>query len=98
MDSLKCVTRCLSWKTDGDSELSSDVWQARMDLCVDKESKTYWIMLRLRSDSGDEKKHMSILIPKTALSDALQRASNFEEKGFHERAEEPPDLPEAEGD
>jgi hypothetical protein len=78
--------------------LSSDVWQARMDLCVDKESKTYWIMLRLRSDSGDEKKHMSILIPKTALSDALQRASNFEEKGFHERTEEPPDLPEAEGD
>jgi hypothetical protein len=51
-----------------------------------------------RSDSGDEKKHMSILIPKTALSDALQRSSNFEEKGFHERAEEPPDLPEAEGD
>jgi hypothetical protein len=55
-------------------------------------------MLRLRSDSGDEKKHMSILVPKIALSDALQRASNFEEKGFHERAEELPDLPEAEGD
>ncbi len=78
--------------------MSSDVWQARLDLCVDKESKTYWIMLRLRSDSGEEKKHMSILIPKTALSDALQRASSFEEKGFHERAEELPDLPEAEGD
>jgi len=78
--------------------LSSDVWQARIDLCVDKESKAYWIMLRLRSDSGDEKKHMSILVPKIALSDALQRASNFEEKGFHERAEELPDLPEAEGD
>jgi hypothetical protein len=55
-------------------------------------------MLRLRSDSGDEKKHMSILIPKTALSDALQRASNFEERGFHERAEEPPDLSGAEND
>jgi hypothetical protein len=55
-------------------------------------------MLRLRSDSGEEKKHMSILIPKTALSDALQRASDFEEKGFHEKAEEPPDLSEAESD
>lgn len=78
--------------------MSSDVWQARIDLCVDKESKTYWIMLRLRSDSGDEKKHMSILVPKTALSEALQRASGFEEKGFHERAEEPPDLSGAEND
>jgi hypothetical protein len=78
--------------------LSSDVWQARIDLCVDKEFKAYWIMLRLRSDSGEEKKHMSILIPKTALSDALQRASDFEEKGFHEKAEEPPDLSEAESD
>jgi hypothetical protein len=78
--------------------LSSDIWQARIDLCVDKESKTYWIMLRLRSDSGEEKKHMSILIPKTALNDALQRASNFEEKGFHEKAEELTDLPEADSD
>jgi len=85
-------------KTEGGSELSTDVWQARIDLCVDKESKTYWIMLRLRSDSGDEKKHMSILVPKTALSEALQRASDFEKKGFHEKAEEPPDLPEAEND
>jgi hypothetical protein len=55
-------------------------------------------MLRLRSDSGEEKKHMSILIPKTALSDALERASNFEEKGFHEKAEELPDLPQADSD
>jgi hypothetical protein len=55
-------------------------------------------MLRLRSDSSDEKKHMGILIPKTALSEALQRASGFEEKGFHEKAEEPPDLPETEND
>jgi hypothetical protein len=55
-------------------------------------------MLRLRSDSGEEKKHMSILIPKTALSDALQRASNFEEKGFQEKAEELTDLPEADSD
>jgi hypothetical protein len=55
-------------------------------------------MLRLRSDSGDEKKHMSILVPKTALSEALQRASGFEEKGFHERSEEPPDLSGAEND
>jgi len=78
--------------------LSSDVWQARIDLCVDKESKTYWVMLRLRSDSGEEKKHMSILIPKTALSDALQRASNFEEKGFHEKAEELPELPQTDSD
>jgi hypothetical protein len=78
--------------------LSSDIWQARIDLCVDKESKEYWVMLRLRSDSGDEKKHMSVLIPKAALSDALQRASNFEEKGFHERTEEPPDLSGAEKD
>jgi len=75
--------------------LSTDVWQARIDLCVDKESKTYWIMLRLRSDSGDEKKHMSILVPKTALTEAIQRASGFEEKGFHEKAEEPADLPDA---
>ena len=78
--------------------MSSDVWQARIDLCVDKESKTYWIMLRLRSDSDEEKKHMSILIPKTALSEALQRASNFEENGFHEKAEELPDLPQVDTD
>ena len=78
--------------------MSSDLWQARIDLCVDKKSKEYWVMLRLRNDSGDEKKHMSILIPKAALSDALQRASDFEEKGFHERTEEPPDLTEAEND
>ena len=78
--------------------MSSDVWQARIDLCVDKESKTYWIMLRLRNDSEEEKKHMSIMIPKTALSEALQRVSNFEEKGFQEKTEEPPDLPEAEDD
>ena len=80
--------------------MSSDVWQARIDLCVDKEAKTYWIMLRLRNDSEEEKKHMSVMIPKTALTEALQRTSNFEEKGFHERpeAEEPPDLPEAEDD
>ncbi len=74
--------------------MSSDVWQARIDLCVDKESKTYWIMLRLRNDSKEEKKHMSVMIPKTALSEALQRVSNFEEKGFQEKTEEPPDLPE----
>lgn len=78
--------------------MSSDVWQARIDLCVDKESKTYWIMLRLRTGSDEEKKHMSILIPKTALSDALQRASSFEEKGFHEKAEELPDLPQTDSD
>ena len=78
--------------------MSSDIWQARIDLCVDKESKAYWIMLRLRSDSDEEKKHMSILIPKTALSDALQRASNFEEKGFHEKAEELPELPQTDSD
>ena len=78
--------------------MSSDVWQARIDLCVDKESKTYWIMLRLRNDSKEEKKHMSVMIPKTALSEALQRVSNFEEKGFQEKTEEPPDLPEPEDD
>ncbi len=78
--------------------MSSDVWQARIDLCVDKESKTYWIMLRLRNDSEEEKKHMSVMIPKTALSEALQRVSNFEEKGFKEKTEEPPDLPETEDD
>ena len=78
--------------------MSSDVWQARIDLCVDKESKTYWIMLRLRNDSKEEKKHMSVMIPKTALSEALQRASSFEEKGFQEKKEEPPDLPEDEDD
>ena len=78
--------------------MSSDVWQARIDLCVDKEAKTYWIMLRLRSDSGEEKKHMTILVPKTALSEALQRASNFEEKGFREKAEELPDLPQVDSD
>jgi len=55
-------------------------------------------MLRLRSDSGEEKKHMSILVPKTALSEALQRASSFEEKGFHEKAEEPPDLPQVDSE
>lgn len=71
--------------------MSSDVWQARIDLCIDKESKAYWIMLRLRNDSGDEKKHMSILVPKAALAEALERASNFEEKGLHERTE-PSDL------
>lgn len=77
--------------------MSSDVWQARIDLCVDKESKTYWIMLRLRSDSGDEKKHMSILVPKAALSEALERASRFEEKGLHEK-QEPTDLPQDQED
>ena len=77
--------------------MSSDVWQARIDLCVDKESKTYWIMLRLRNDSGDEKKHMSILVPKAALSEALDRASRFEEKGLHEK-QEPTDLPEDQED
>ena len=76
--------------------MSSDVWQARIDLCVDKESKTYWIMLRLRNDSGDEKKHMSVLMPKTALSEALDRASSLEEKGLHEK--EPADLPETHDD
>ena len=78
--------------------MSSDVWQARIDLCVDKESKTYWIMLRLRNDSKEEKKHMSVMLPKTALSEALQRVSNFEEKGFQEKTEEPPDLPDPEDD
>jgi hypothetical protein len=78
--------------------LSSDVWQARIDLCVDKGSKTYWIMLRLRNDSGEEKKHMSVLIPKAALSDALERAKSSEEKGLHERGDEPPDIPEPEDD
>jgi len=77
--------------------LSSDVWQARIDLCVDKESRTYWIMLRLRNDSGDEKKHMSVLIPKAALSEALERASSLEEKGLHEK-QEPADLPETPDD
>jgi len=70
--------------------VSSDVWQARIDLCVDKESNTYWILLRLRNDSGDEKKHMSILMPKAALAEALERASRFEEKGLRERTEESP--------
>ena len=78
--------------------MASDIWQARIDLCVDKESKKYWIMLRLRNDSEEEKKHMSVMIPRTALSDALERASSFEEKGFQEKAEEPPDLPDAEDD
>jgi len=77
--------------------LSSDVWQARIDLCVDKESRTYWIMLRLRNDSGDEKKHMSVLIPKAALSEALERASSLEEKGLHEK-QEPTDLAETPDD
>jgi len=77
--------------------LSSDVWQARIDLCVDKESKTYWVMLRLRNNSGEEKRHMSVLIPKTALSEALERASSLEEKGLHEK-QEPPDLPDTQED
>jgi len=70
--------------------VSSDIWQARIDLCVDKESNTYWILLRLRNDSGDEKKHMSIMMPKAALAEALERASRFEERGLRERTEEPP--------
>ncbi len=78
--------------------MSSDVWQARIDLCVDKESKTYWIMLRLRSDSGEEKKHMSVLIPKGALSEAIERASRLEEKGLKERSGEPAELPEDQDD
>jgi hypothetical protein len=78
--------------------MSSDIWQARIDLCVDKESKAYWIMLRLRNDSGDEKKHMSVLMPKSALTEALERASRLEEKGLHERTEEPADLPDTEAD
>jgi len=78
--------------------VSSDVWQARIDLCVDKESKTYWIMLRLRSDSGEEKRHMSVLIPKGALSEAVERASRMEEKGLKERSGEPADLPEDQDD
>ncbi len=77
--------------------MSSDIWQARIDLCVEKESKEYWIMLRLRNDSGDEKKHMSILLPKAALAEALERASSFEEKGLHERLRERADLPETRG-
>ena len=78
--------------------MSSDIWEARIDLCVDKESKTYWIMLRLRNDSGDERKHMSILMPKVALAEALERASRFEEEGLHERLEEPADLSETQGE
>jgi len=78
--------------------VDSEVWQARIDLCVDKESKTYWIMLRLRNDSGDEKKHMSVLMPKSALGEALERASRLEEKGLRERSEESADLPDTEGD
>ena len=78
--------------------MSSDVWQARIDLCVDKESKAYWIMLRLRSDSGEEKKHMSVLIPKGALSEAIERAAHLEEKGLRERSGEPADLPEDQDD
>lgn len=78
--------------------MSSDIWQARIDLCVDKESKAYWIMLRLRNDSGDEKKHMSVLMPKSALTEALERASRLEEKGLDERTEEPADLPDTEAD
>lgn len=70
-----------------------DVWQARIDLCVDKESETYWIMLRLRSDYGDEKKHMSVLIPKGALTEAVERASRLEEKGLRERSADSAELP-----
>ena len=77
--------------------MSSDVWQARIDLCVDKESEAYWIMLRLRNDSGEEKKHMSILVPKDALVEALERASRLEEKGFGEK-QEPTDVPEIQDD
>lgn len=77
--------------------MSFDLWQARIDLCVDKESKTYWIMLRLRNDSADEKRQMSVLIPKTALSEALERASSLEERGLHEK-QEPSDLPETQED
>lgn len=77
--------------------MSSDLWQARIDLCVDKESKNYWIMLRLRNDSGDEKKHMSVLIPKAALSEALERASSLEGKGLREK-QESADFPETEPD
>jgi hypothetical protein len=54
-------------------------------------------MLRLRNDSGEEKRHMSVLIPKTALSEALERASSLEEKGLHEK-QEPPDLPDTQED
>lgn len=78
--------------------MSSDVWQARIDLCVDKESKAYWIMLRLRNNSADDKKHMSILMPKASLTEALERASRLEEKGLHERTEEPAGLSMTEDD
>jgi len=54
-------------------------------------------MLRLRNDSGDEKKHMSVLIPKAALSEALERTSSLEEKGLHEK-QEPTDLAETPDD
>ena len=78
--------------------MSSDVWQARIDLCVDKKSRAYWIMLRLRSQEGEEKKHMSVLIPKDALSEAIERASRMEEKGLKERSGESADLPEDQDD
>jgi len=54
-------------------------------------------MLRLRNDSGDEKKHMSVLIPKAALSEALERASSLEGKGLREK-QESADFPETEPD
>jgi len=78
--------------------VSSDVWDARIDLCVDKESNAYWIMLRLRNNSQDEKKHMSVLMPKAALAEALERASRLEEKGLRERSEQPTELLETKGD
>jgi len=78
--------------------VSSDVWDARIDLCVDKESNAYWIMLRLRNNSQDEKKHMSVLMPKVALAEALERASRLEEQGLRERPEKPTEFPETEDD
>ena len=50
------------------------------------------------SDSGEEKRHMSVLIPKGALSEAVERASRMEEKGLKERSGEPADLPEDQDD
>ena len=55
-------------------------------------------MLRLRSQEGEEKKHMSVLIPKDALSEAIERASRMEEKGLKERSGESADLPEDQDD
>lgn len=61
-------------------------WSARIDVVLNKDSGKYWLLLRLRGSVGDDLRYMSVPVPKAALAEALERASELEKKGYREEA------------